>query len=199
MARLLLLCFFILASFSSAALAQGGGQTALDDAVGLYFDCDGQMDCAVDVVPGIYHFFIVMTDLTSDGISGFELKLQPEGNVTYFNLSFPGDYINVGTRENEMILGFGQPIMATDGCLVAGELDVYLADELAANFFIEPIYFASIVGSPCYLDAYDTQLIKPLIQSSGEEEEPVLMINDGHCGPVATQPRTWDGVKSLYR
>ncbi len=152
------------------------------------------------MVPGIYHFYIVMSNLTSDGIAGYELKLTPEGNLTYFNLTFPTDeYINVGTREYEIIVGFGSPLMSTENCLLVGEIDCYLADEAAANFFIEPIYFASIEDSPCYLDCYDTQLIKPLIQSSGDVEDPVLMINDGHCGPVATDEVTWDGVKSLYR
>lgn len=203
MKRLLLLCIAVTVCATGSAWAAGGGGTGIPDAIGIYVDTEAKTDCVVDLPIGIYHFYVVLTDLTSDGIRGIEFKMVPEGDLSvYFNPTFPtADFINVGTRTYEFIVGFGSPLMATDGLLVAMEFDAYLSafEVDGGRMYLYPTYFASYEGFPCYLDAYDTDIIKPLTPSSGDSAEPVLSVNDGHCGPVPTQAASWDGVKSLYR
>lgn len=203
MKRMLMLSCVLLLAAPWAALAQGGGgggSTELFDTVGVYLDEEGSVDCVTMYPPGLHHFYLVLRDLTSPGIHGFELKLTCDGPISFFNYTFPTDqFINVGQREGEIIVGFAQPVMATDGILVAMEFDVYLQEEDASHFFVGNVYFPSIEDAPCYLDSEDIENLKPLYQASGSEEEPVLFINDGRCGPVADEPAALDAVKSLYR
>lgn len=203
MKRMLVLsCFLFLATTAGPLFAQGGGGDPVEtfDLIGVYFDEEGMIDCATSVEVGMHHFYVVLSELTSLGIRGFEMKLLVDGGLTYFNFTFPTDeYINVGIREGEVIVGFPQPLLAVDGKLMVMEFDSYLADEDPAKYFIDHIYFSSIEDHPCYLDCEDVELLKPLYQTSGSEIEAVLEINGGHCGPISAEPAAFDKVKSLYR
>jgi hypothetical protein len=202
MKRMLMLpCVLLLMTAAGTGFAQGGGgSTDTYDLVGVYLDAEGTRDCVTMFPVGMHHFYVVLSQLTSPGIRGFELQLDVSGAINYFNFTFPSDQcINMGQREGEIIVGFAQPLMATDGVLMVMEFDGYLADEDPALYYIDHIYFPSLEGCPCYLDSEDVELLKPLYQASGSEEEPVLYINSGHCGPVASEPAAFDKVKSLFR
>jgi len=197
----LLMSLFVLCVAVGPVFAQGGGgNVSYDDMIGIYFDEDGDRDCATGVLPGFFHFYVVIENLTSPGVAGFEMKLEVEGAYTFFNLQLTADqYIDVATKPGEVIAGFAAPVMAVDGKLVIMTFDGILDDEDPVTFFTKPVYFPSIAGYPCYLDSDDNQIVKSLMPVSGDAEVGVLFLNAGHCGPVPAEKSDWGAVKSLYR
>jgi len=186
-----------------AALALSGTASAqyyLDN-IGMYFDEGATITC--DARPfGFYNAFVVLTNLTSPSIGGWEAKVTFTGGGLLTNVAYVGLAINAATRTNEYIVGLGEPLVADQGTLAVMSMTLYIFDTLVVTHgFVGPVYYNSIEGVelPCYLDGDDMELIKPLYPSLGTIDEPVLILNDKCSGPVANTPSSWGDLKSLYR
>jgi len=183
------------------ALAVSGSAFAQDEIwqnnMGVYFDAEGTVTMNNDGVPGLMHVYLVLSNLTSPTVDGFECKITSQGGllVAYDSKTFPLDTIDVGTRYGEIIAGFGQPLPVADGKAVVMEFDIVVTDAaVPGELFIDPLYFPSVPGAPAYL--FDGEVIP--VHNSTAPGLPVLVTN-GTEEPVATESTSFDNLKSLYR
>ena len=182
---------------AGTAFAQGWAENN----VGVYLDPEGTNNCGFGV--GSIPMYLVGTGLTAETTGGFEVKLIIEGPAFGpLNPTYPVQASNLASRENEWIVGYGTPAPAPGGVCVFMSFDVFVDnDAMPTEFFIEPVYFASIPGSGAYLDGSDYNIILPLYNATGDpvtgETVPVCTLN-GQC-VVDSEDASWGGVKSLYR
>lgn len=172
-----------------------------DDGIGVYFDPCACVNC-LTLDQGEHLGYLVVTHPTSPGgVGGWEAKVWAEGPAFVTEWDLLGNAINVATREDEFIVGLGEPLMNPYSfpAVVVAILHVLIVDTSEpVNFYIDGVYFASHEsGQPAYLDGDDYETIKSLGQSTGGPGYPVATIN-GECA-VATEPATMDGIKALFR
>lgn len=184
------------------ALAVGGSafaQTAFQNNIGVYFDAEGTITTNNDGVAGVKHCYVVLTDLTTPTVDGFECKLTATGGmiIAYATQTFPAELavINVGTRYGEVIAGFGFPLPVVDGRAMVMEFDIFVTDPgVPGELFLSPTYFSSLPGTAAFL--YDHVIYEA--NNSTAPGLPVLVTNSTE-EPVATQATSLDNLKSLYR
>lgn len=194
-------CIAMLLVVLLAGQALAGGNTPDPDQIGLYYDQLAEFDCN-ESVDGMITTYVVLTELTSPSILGWEAMITSVGEgavmtgVTYHGLS-----INAATRTDEYMVGLGEPLVAVDGMIVVMDMNYYIFDStLPLEVFMGPVYYHTADEAlPCYLDGEDVELAKPLVPSSGDLEAPVLTANENCTGPVADERRSWGDVKSLFR
>lgn len=184
------------------ALAVGGSaiaQTAFQNNMGVYFDAEGTIATNNDGIAGVKHVYVVLTQLTTPTVDGFECKLTASGGmvIAYATQTFPEGLgtINVGTRYGEVVAGFGFPLPAVDGRAVVMEFDIFVTDPgIPGELFISPTYFPSIPGTAAFLYADNLYVAN----NSTAPGLPVLVTNSTD-EPVATEATSLDNLKSLYR
>jgi hypothetical protein len=171
-----------------------------DDVIGVYLDEMGHNDCTEDA-DGPLTTYLVLSGLTSTGVIGWEVKLSFTGGGLCTAEVPRGLAIDVGTREDEHIVGLASPLLAEAGAVVVMQMELFVTDPLDPLLaHAGPVYFH--VGPeelPYYLDAADPELAKPLVPSSGDIAEPVFQANVKCPGPVGTVAATWGAIKALYR
>ena len=175
------------------AFAQGNWE----DNIGVYFNADGTVVSNNDGVAGVHHVYMVLTNVTSPTVDGFECKITAEGGmiISYASKVFPLETINVGTRYGEVIAGFGSPLATVNGNAMVMEFDIIITDPgMPGLLYIAPVYFPSIPGAPAYLSAGEIVAAK----NSTGPGMPVLVTNIPE-EPVATETTSFDNLKSLYR
>ncbi len=172
-----------------------------DDGIGVYFDPCACVNC-LTLDAGEHLGYLVITHPTSPmGVLGWECKMWAEGPAFITSVELLGNAVDVGTRENEYIVGLADPLYNPYSfpAIVVAMVNVFITDTTEPiNFYIDGVYFPSHEsGQPAYLDGSDNTIIKPLQQSTGGPDFPVATIN-GECA-VATESTTIDGIKALYR
>jgi hypothetical protein len=183
-----------------AVTACGGAALAQDfgvNNIGVYFDAEGTQMSNSDGTPGPRHVYVVLTNLDRTVVNGFECKITASGGmlVSYDSMAFPVDVIDVGTRYGEVIAGFGQPLMVSEGRAVVMEFDIIVTDaDIPGLLFIDPIYFSSIPGSTAFLS--DGEIVAA--RNATAAGFPVLVTNS-EDEPVGAQATSFDNLKSLYR
>ncbi len=194
----LLLCILCVAW---CGLATAGGQPDNDpDLIGIYFDEQADSFCNENL-EGMFNTYLVLTNLTSPSIGGWEAKITCSGGGFLASATPRGLAINAGTREDEYIVGLGNPLIANDGLIVVMDISYYILDVLDPFYvYVGPIYYhVTPELLPAYLDGDDMNLAKPLNPSQGSIEDPVLSANDNCTGPVDTEASSWGAVKSIFR
>jgi len=189
-------------------IAVGGTAFAQDpyrDNIGMYYDIEGTVMCNDETLEqGLYEsaLHLVMTDVTSNVVAGWEARIIAEGPITLFLPATDGllhSAINVGSGE-EYIVGLGEPQIGSTILLANFSIYVSGADE-PGLIYIDGVFQHSLPNRvPAYVDGTDPEnmIEKPLHQSTGGASDPVLYVN-GECVPVGVEQSTFGGVKSLFR
>ena len=198
-----------------AVMGIGGVAMANDyvDNIGVYFDPEGTEICInkiSEVGISSYHVYVILTQLTSCGVKGFEFALAFDGPLAAMNWTFPegSGALNFQTPP-VFLVGFSDYIFTLDRTVTVLEFDILVYSANPANWdenedahvFVKHIFFHSLPEElPAYLDDHDN--IKALHQSTGTAADAVMIfsLNQNGCSKViATEDTTWDSLKSLYR
>lgn len=197
----LLSCLLLLPSLAMAGGGGGGGGNVDPDQIGIYLDDAGEVFCSEEA-SGFTNVYLVLTNLSSPSIAGWEAKVTFTGGGLMTGFAFRGLAINASTRPNEYMVGLGVPLVADQGTICVMDLTLYVYDTTIPTLgFVGPIYYNSLEGVelPAYLDGADVELVKPLYPLLGTIDEAVLILNDACSGPVENTPSSWGDLKSLYR
>jgi hypothetical protein len=190
MKKLILALSILTIAFAGSAFAQLEWQNN----IGIYTDTGDFNVTAVafETIP----VNVVLTNPTSDNITGYEFNLIEEGGIFLGEYMVDYDYIDAATRPGEHMIGFGAP-QPLNGNFVLGHFDILVTDAaVPAHLFIRPIYFSSVEGAPSY--ANNQGEFNVMLQSTGDSFVPVFLINSPE-DPVDTESTSFDGLKSLYR
>ncbi len=190
-----------------AAIALSGSAFAQDpayfDNIGVYMDEAATNSC-VTLPAGAYNTYLVLTKLTQNEVLGWECKLSVE-NMFLTSFTLRGQGLDVGTREDEHIVGLSDPLPAVNGQLVIADLQFLISNSGAPSYaFIDEIYFSLLEnGLPAYLNGASDGF--PLHQANaynpgwtGSVGVPVFIAN-GDCNTVANEELSFGSVKSLFR
>lgn len=195
MKKLALVIIFSLVA--GGAFAQGWATNN----VGVYLDPMGEENCGYGMA--VIPCYLVGTGIETATVGGWELKLTIAGPALGpLNPVYPVNALNLASRADEWIVGFGEPAPVNNGTVVFMSFDLFVQDDATpTELFIEPVYFASIAGSGAYLDGADYNIILPLYNSTGDPvtgaNVPVMTLN-GQCA-VDAEDASWGEVKSLFR
>jgi hypothetical protein len=177
-----------------------GGPPVDPDVLGIYVDEAAELDC-LDAVTGAFSTYLVVSNLTSEGVLGWEAKVSFEGGAMQVAAILRGQAINVAWRDDEYVVGLAEPLMTSSGTVVLMEMTMFVLDpETPVEGFVANVY--THTGPellPYYLDAYDAMIVKPLFPASGDIAEAVFEANVECHGPVALEPSSWGSVKVLFR
>lgn len=171
------------------------------DQIGIYLDDDGDAFCAEEA-SGFTNVYLVLTNLSSPSIAGWEAKVTFTGGGVLTNFVLRGLAINASTRPNEYMVGLGTPLVAAQGTIPVMDITLYVYDATIPTLgYVAAIYYHTLedILLPAYLDGADVELVKPLYPLLGDVTEPVLILNDACTGPVENTPSSWGDLKSLYR
>ncbi len=195
---LVLLCLSCVL-WAGVAGAQGGPSPS-SDLIGIYFDEQGDGYCS-ESVEGMFPVYLVLTELTSPSIGGWEAKITCTANGVLTGAAPRGLAIDAATRTDEYIVGLGEPLVADDGLIVVMDLSYYIFDTVDPFYlYVGPVYYhATPELLPSYLDGDDMNVVKPLYPSQGEIDDPVLMANTNCTGPVDNESSSWGELKSIFR
>lgn len=167
--------------------------------MGFYFDESADTPCVLGAAPYSTHVMhLILTNPTFDELFGFEAGYDVDGPAQVLGTQFAvDDALNVGGPDN-MIVGFGTPMPTTEATLLVSISVLYMSttDE-EVDFFLHGSDPGSIPGNlPVVLLADGVLIQVGLSAATG----PTSLINgDYPCGVVATQPMSFDNLKSLYR
>ncbi len=196
MKKLLIVLSVLTIAFAGSAFADYSDS---DNNVGVYMD---NGDHFADAPAGsTLDLHVVISNLTSPTVAGFEMKLMAYGPmvINTSSIEFPTQFINVGSRFGEIIVGFDIPLLASEGSLDVMTFQAVVSDaSTAAGLLIKPIYFSSIPGVPCYLVNGSSGELIEMRQSTGGPDDAVFVVNS-ETVPVSTQSTSFDSLKSLYR
>ncbi len=184
--------------------------------MGLYLDVDAAEQPFVEGLAAFSttQVYAVLTNPTFDELHGFEFGYSLDGNGMVLATAFANPQaLNVGTGTN-FIVGFGAPTTCTEATLLL-TLDVMYMDATttsALGLLIGPSDPSSIPGSglPIMLLAngelltlgYSTQAMTNGIRTVVVSAGMIGAASDfvpADFNVVATEPATFDSVKSLYR
>ena len=192
MKRMLFLLMAMLIAASAFAIVDPD-----DDMMGFYFDLEADYPCIEDAAPYSTHdLFLIVTRPTFDEILGFEAGFTIEGEGMVLSVEFSVEnFINVGTNDN-MIVGFGEPLPTTPATLLATLSVMYMDTTMG------PLFFYLHGSEPSSMDPlYPVVLLDGgVLQSMGISAAvgPTAQVNGG-CLVVATDNVSFDSIKSLYR
>jgi len=168
-----------------------------ENGIGMYFDEGATINCDNPGAVGALDLYLCLTNITSpDGISGWECRIEITQGVYILETVLMGYLpINFGSAP-DYIVGLGEPLPWAPSMVVGVfTFGVFMPDPI--EIFIKPVVNPSIPGVPAYADGANSDILIPLVQSTGGPDIPVGVIN-GDC-PVANEDATWGSVKSLYR
>ncbi len=168
-----------------------------DNMMGFYFDTEADNPCATVPAFTTVPMYLVMTNMTSDALYGFEVGYTIEGNAMVLSTEFDNpSIIDVGQPGNH-IVGFGSPTMTAPVTFLA-TLSVMNMDAALGT-----IGFTMHGTNPSSMDpAYPVILLaggELLSVGLSAENGYGAEINGAECGVVATDDVSFDGIKSLYR
>jgi hypothetical protein len=196
MKKLIITLSILTIAFAGTVFAQDGMS---DNNIGIYL-ADGSH--AVDAVQGeVLDLHLVITNMTSPAVAGFEVKMISEGPlfIVESSIAFPTDSINVGSRYGEIIVGFGTPLLPEAGSIEVMSFSALVSDAAQpSSLFIMPVFSPSIPGVPSYLADAQADILVEMRQSTGGPSDPVFVVNTDPV-PVATESTSFDSLKSLYR
>ena len=190
---LLLMASLLLASTAFAVV------DADPDMIGMYFDTTADTACLTGVAPyATIPAYIVLTNPTFEGLYGFEVgyELIGEGMVVASTFANP-QALDVGFAGNH-IVGFGSPTLTTDATVLINLSVLYMDTTMnPLAFNIGASYPSSNeLGLPSLL--LDGGVIVTAGFSTIDGVNAAAI--NGVCEDVvATEPMSFDSVKSLYR
>jgi hypothetical protein len=207
--------------FTLAAFALCGSAFAQDNHytnnIGLYLTPGGYLDPGADdgtgscgtVEPNTpFIAYVVLSEMTYNEVWGWEALFFPE-NMYFTGTEFYGQGFNAGTRENEVIVGLAEPLLASEGAVVVAELTFLISDffhdlSQPSKVFIEGVYYSTIdpvQGPPAVLIAPGGPAIElhPALGAEPNEVSLPQLIINGDCDVVAVEGSSWGALKSLYR
>ena len=166
--------------------------------IGIYFDTDADVYCMEGVAPyATIPAYIFLTNPTFDGLYGFEVGYNLEGNGMVLSGLFANpEALDVGAAGNH-IVGFGSPTATTPATLLITLSVLYMDTSMA------PMYFNLTGADPASIDP----LLPTVLLDAGQlmttgystfDGTHSAVIN-GVCDIVATEAMSFDSVKSLYR
>lgn len=217
----------IIALLSATLLVPGMSLAQLDNIIGIT-NSDYYLDnCLVGPEGQVYTVHLILVNPVNldfgagevravENVGGFECKLTATGSASILAKRFPVPSIDVG-QAGSLIVGFSEPVpVNAEGYAFLAEVDVLLApdgdplqafslvkaspvpcDSSTGFLYLNPAYPPSITGSLAYLDADDPddQLVAATWMSPWDDY-PSFMLEPSI---VATDARTWDSVKAIYR
>ena len=155
----------------------------------------------VPFVPYRLYFVLYNEQIASDvlGAMTFSWRFEPTPSpAPIVTMYLPPYSLNIGTLYN-VIVGFGAGVPTVDNHAVVVTIDLLFLSPIALPTFIflGPAEPTSIPGQMEYNDFTEPANILPAHPYSDDEQydNPVF----GFGMPVATEPNTWGGVKSLFR
>ncbi len=169
-----------------------------DNMMGFYFDTEADFPCVSGVAPyATVDMYLVMTNMTSDELYGFEVGYTIEGDAMVLSTNFDNpSVIDVGEAGNH-IVGFGAPTVTAPVTFLATLSVMYMnAGGAPVGFTMHGTIPSSIDPAyPVILLAGGELLSVGLSAETGYGAE----INGAECSVVATDNVSFDSVKSLYR
>ncbi len=167
-----------------------------DNMMGFYFDMDANMPNAEGIAPyAQVPMYLVMTNMTADGLYGFEMGYDIMGNGMVLSTVFANpSVIDVGGPGNH-IVGYGSPTPVTPVTLLATLTVMYMDTDMA------PLSFVMHGSNPSSMDP----AFPVILLADGELLSVGLSAADGTVARingesvVATDNVSFDGIKSLYR
>lgn len=177
--------------------------------IGMYTDLnDVASYCDPAAGGGIFHVYVVGTNMTALSVKGVEFDLTFAGDYQIANATLPDpDGIDFGGhRETDHTIGYTAPMPVVNGQFVFYEFDLAIFDPSAPTLgYLGPIYFYSLDDPfPAYLDGEDLTLetIIQLNNSIGDVHQPdtqlPVFIMNGDCGGVPNEDVSFGGVKALF-
>ena len=204
------LVFLLALSLFAASTALAGSDPA-PNGIGIYFDLQGNSNCATPTPYTPLNAYVLATNITGHGISGWEatLLINPTSFPAGITMDIGLEALNVFTAPSFQV-GYavsrnGNPVnLLTITTFYLGGPIVY---GIAPGF---PSSFGGL--NPGYADGLDPSILVPLVPSSNvpwtlpaynvaqipANAFVVAGANAPPC-PVATESNTWGGVKDLYK
>ncbi len=165
------------------------------NSLGFYFDLTADTVEVQDAGINSQHtMYVILTNPTFQNLGGIEYGYVMEGSAFVLsNVWANPQALDIGSAGNH-IVGFGAPTPTTEATLIA-TMTVLFLDPVAVNF--------TLTGTvPSSLDPALPTLLTDgdVLMSSGDSTD-IGNINATINGatPVATDPVSFDAVKSLYR
>jgi hypothetical protein len=192
MKRMLFLLMAMLIAASAVAIVDPD-----DDMMGFYFDLEADYPCIEGAAPySTHNLYLIVTRPTAAELFGFEAGFTVEGEGMVLGVEFSVEnFINVGTNDN-MIVGFGEPLETTQATLLATFSIMYMDTTMG------PLDFYLHGSEPSSMDPlYPVVLLDGgVLQSMGISAAvgPTAQFNGG-CQVLATDNVSFDSIKSLYR
>ncbi len=141
--------------------------------------------------------YLVLSNPTTDGILGWECYITFDpgagfSSVTGWNPR--GSFVNAGSPP-DFAVGLASPLTGATEIVLMDITYFYTGD--VVTFKVGPGIVQTIPGSMAFLDGADVGNALVMDPASGSFDLPVF----GVCVDcvVATQDKTWGGVKNLYR
>ncbi len=185
-------------ALSGAAIAQV--DPSYKDNIGVYTDEAGTENC-VTLANGEHTVYLVLTKMTNDACAGWESKISFD-NMFLTGFAHRGQAVDVGSRPDEHIVGYADPLPASIGAggyvVVVADLEILILDDSQPSYmYSDEVYFSLLEnGLPAYLDGNSGG--HSLHPAFGDVGDPMFIVN-GDCGPVATEDSSFGSVKSLFR
>jgi hypothetical protein len=177
-----------------------------ENGFGLYFDQLGNDVCLSTTAPFTpVTAYLLLTNPTSVGASGFECEVVVNGNLTAPAWTLNGSQpLNIATAP-EFMVGFGTgdlAVMASDNVALLATMTAYImAPTDQIGFQIAPYAISSFdPAAPGYADANNAGILVAGQVSSGfPYTNDVAQINTDPCSVVANDNVSFGSLKALYR
>jgi hypothetical protein len=176
--------------------------------IGMYTDLNDLENSYCDPAagPGIFHVYVVGTNMTALSCKGVEFELEFAGNSQISNVVFPEGIDFGGLRDTDHTIGYNNPEPVVNGQFVFYEFDMAIFDASAPTLgYLGAVYFHTLPDPfPAYLDGEDPTLetVIQLNNSIGDVFQPdtnlPVFIMNGDCAGVPNEDVSFGGVKALF-
>jgi len=192
---------FVLAITALFVSTTAFAQLNWEDNIGLYLDEAATTSCGTAGASQFVPAFLTLTHLTSDSVSGWEVKITASGGGMIFSVTPRGQFINAASIPGEYSIGLGTPLLAVNGTVVIADVQVLITDDTTPTYgFLDHVYYDSMNNDlPAYVDGIDRNLVKRLVPALGGLDQPQLIVNGDCGGVVADEDASFGNVKALFR
>lgn len=150
-----------------ALLGVGLSHAQVTPTVGLYWDPTySQYEATVDTFPSILEGYLVLRGVP-EGILGWELTADLDGEATYISWSPEGQGINAATYPNSFVYGLVEPRPDTPNGILLATTQVMISGPLPVTIQLEPYYRGGISGEMAYLSADDPDNLRIMETPNG--------------------------------
>ncbi len=203
----LLTLMFLLSSTTVLGIADDG-----INSLGVYFD-DGvfEQGCTGYTQFDTFNMYFVLANCTQSTVGGFEFNWRfdpdPLGQYVVMTALLPPNALNIGNLNN-FIVGLGTPYPTEEATILVIIQLMLLGPDLEMDIMAGPATPASIPGWPAFVDGVDFNTLLPMTystlwdeggQSLDPETQMIAIGRIGCPGPVATNNKSFDSLKALYR